>query len=39
MSLKIQLDFIKNGRHAAITDFKMRNIWKTIPGSYPITIE
>ena len=28
-----QLDKIKNGRLAAIIDFNMRNIWKTVPGS------
>ena len=30
---KIQLDQNKNGRLSGIIDFKMHNIWKTMPDS------
>ena len=28
---KFQLDEIQNGRLAAVIDFNLRNIWKTVP--------
>ena len=33
MPYKCQLDQIQNGRFAAIIDFIMRNIWKTVTDS------
>ena len=36
---KIKLNKIHNFRHAAIIDFNMRNIWRTVPDILTITIE
>ena len=33
------LDQFQNGQNAATFDFNMRNNWKTLPGSWTITIQ